>query len=362
MSKATVLIIMLAGSFTASAFSADDEICRAPLISAATQSFEQLDQVDRQSYYYNHTCVDKKSESSSGFDIVVDTVVEQVPFKVGGGAQSTNSSLEQWCSENKNYARDKSFSRRVYKTVFEPALASFNSCIAAKNSNLAVTVKPLRPHHLVVTMKNNSHNARFQGVKISPEKAATCEITYKNKTYKGSAESRNFKFEVGEVITFDCIRNLSGGNSYPEATFDFKNTLQNYTYVMAMYDEGLASKRPPEPVKYLTPMDGVIVSVTAYWAGGHQSFTKKCMADPAHMTFVGTVSTKIHRDDTVPYCLTRADFNNEEPCTGGDEHCKITTAKGCYVSTEWLNWYKDTVTSKGLAISSEQVCAPQNKI
>ncbi len=361
MSKAVTMLIPVLGTVATQAIAASNEVCKAPLITAATQSFTQLIQADQESFYYNHTCTDRQSSGSSGFDLFVDAAMKNAPLKIGLDAQSRNSRADQWCEENKKYARDKSFAAQIYKTVFAPALASFNSCIAANNANLAVTVKPLNAYHLIVAMKNNSHKVSFQGIKINPNNLASCEVMYKNKTHKGPAENLSFAFDAGEVITFDCTRRSQDGKFYPAVSFDFKNDLQNYTYVMARYDQGVAEKKAIEPEKNLTPLNGATVSATAYWAGGHKSFTKKCMTEPDYMTFVGTLSTRVHTGGTAPDCLSRDDFQGHEPCTGGDEYCTTTSAKGCYVSADWLNWYKDFAVSKGLEVSNDQICSPKER-
>lgn len=361
MSKAVAMLIPFLGTVAAQALAADDETCRSSSITAATQSFVKLDRKDQESFYYSHACIDRRSSGSSGFDVFVDAVMEKAPLKNGVGAQGSKSSTSQWCEENKQYARDKSFAFGIYKTVFAPAIASFNNCVAATNANLAVTVKPLNDYHFVVSMKNNSRKAEFQGVKINPENLATCEVAYQGKTHKGSAEKLSFSFDVGETITFDCIRRSQDGKFYPAVSFDFRNELQNYTYVMARYDQGSVEKKAIEPDKHLTPVNGAIVNAAAYWAGGHKSYTRKCMADPEYMTFVGTLSTKVQTGGPVPECLSGVDFQGNEPCTGGDEYCTITTAKGCYVSADWLNWYRDFVASKGLEVSNDQICSPKDR-
>jgi hypothetical protein len=321
----------------------------------------QLGQADRDSFYYNHRCGGRQSSDSNGFDVFVDSVLENAPLKIDAGAQGSGPGTNQWCEENKQYARDKNFSSRIYKTVFAPSLASFNSCVAASNSNLSVSVNPSNAYHLIVAMQNNSHKAMFQGVKINPETAGTCDVEYRGKTHKDVAENLNYSFDVGESITFDCIRHSQDGKLYPAVSFEFRNEIQNYTYVMARYDQGLADKKLIEPTKHLTPLNGVVVSAEAYWAGGHKSYAKKCMSDPDFMTFVGTLSTSVHAGGTVPECLSRDELQGNEPCTGGDEYCTVTTAKGCYVSTDWLNWYKDFAASKGQKVSNDQICSPKNR-
>lgn len=361
MSKSVAMLIPFLGAAAVQAFAADNEFCRAPLITAATQSFMQLSQTERESFYYNHTCDGRQSDGSNGFDAFIDSVLENAPLKIDAGAQRNSPDAKQWCEENKEYARDKNFSSRIYKTVFAPSVASFNSCVAANNANLSVSVKPSNAYHLIVAMKNNNHKSMFQGVKINPETAGTCDMKYKNKTHRSVAEKLNFPFDTGETITFDCIRQSQDGRFYPAVSFDFRNDIQNFTYVMARYDQSLTDKKFIEPDKHITPLDGVIVSAAAYWAGGHKSYTKKCVSDPDYMTFVGTLSTSIDADGTVPECLSRDDLQGNEPCTGGDEYCTVTTAKGCYVSTDWLNWYKDYATSKSLKISNDQICASKDR-
>ena len=363
MAKFSVLPIALTVTFTApaSAFAADDEICRAPLIYAATQSFEELDQVDQESYRYERNCGKKQSEGSNSADFFIDAVVEAVPLKAGGSAQSSNSSSEEWCNVNKSKARDQSFSFRVYRTVFEPALKSFDSCIAAKRSQLDVDLKLGSKNDFSVRMKNNNRNrVRFQGVKVTPDNAASCIVSYKAKHYSGKEVQVGFDFERDETITFDCERTLKTGSFYPEVSFNFRNNLQGYTYVMAEYD-AKPIKKPIEPTKFLTPLiKGSTISATAHWDESG-IYTKQCLAKAENMTFIGDSTKSTWHPDTVPYCLTRADFDGEEPCTAKNEWCEITTlvSTGCFVSNEWLAWYDDSIASKGLVRSIEQICAPQ---
>ena len=362
MTKSSVLPIVLTGTFAAaaSAFAADDEICRAPLIYAATQSFEQLDQVDQESYLYERNCGKKHSESGSSADFFIDAVVKAVPIKAGGSAQSSNSNSEEWCNVNKSKARDKSFSYRVYRTVFEPALKSFDSCIAAKTSKMDVNLTLGAKNDFSVRLTNNNRNpVRFQGIKITPENAAACVISYKARHISGNSVKDGFDFARDETITFDCERTLKTGNIYPEVSFNFRNNLQGYTYVMAEYDS-TPIKEPIEPTKYLTPLlTGSIISATAHWdeAG---VYTKQCLAKPKNMTFIGNKKTVTWTPDTVPYCLTRADFQGRQPCTETNEWCEITIIEGtgCFVSDEWLAWYDKSISRKGLVRSNEQICTP----
>ncbi|EPA97879.1 hypothetical protein [Pseudomonas sp. G5(2012)] len=366
MSRKSVLLIALTGAFATPAFADEFEICRAPLLLAATESFEQFDQVDQMSYRYDRACGVEKSESSNGFDGFIETVVK-VPFKAGLSAESTNSNSKQWCKENSSFARDKSFSSRVYKTVFAPALTSFNNCISAMKSKLQVELKPQTSEKFVVTMINLEHRGGvlFQGVSTTPENQANCDITYKKMVLKGRQAKSvvPFDFDPGQMITFDCTRSKVNG-IYPEASFNFKNNLQNYTYVMAEFNAN-PKKDPVEPRKYVMRLDGETMGNEAYWDGKMQ-FTKRCRETPAGMAYIGkdTELPVVHKPDTVPYCLDPVkDFGGNIPCTGSNEFCKIIQVKkGCYVNSEWLTWYDNAVKSKNLVRSDEQICAPQNII
>ncbi len=366
MKKPARLVFALTVPLSTLAVADQYEVCKSPIMNAAVQSFEQFTLKDNQSFYYERKCGSHKSESNNDQSAMVDAIIDSVPIGINIGSSKSSSSEKKWCDENSNLKRDNSFYSTTYTTIFAPALTSFNSCIAAMNSRLVLSISQLTQDQLTVRIRNaDNRNGNIQGVVINPKLSASCSAAYDNKVIDKVNSMTVIPFKIGMTILFDCIRNLGVDQIYPQTSFVFRNDIGEVTYVMPKYD----ANKPdilPQPKKHLQPMNDVVVAATAYWAGKPPGstvkgtyFVKQCFGEPSNSTFVGTRITKTHTPDTVPYCLTAADFQGNTPCTGRDEVCTITEANGCYVSTEWLEWYKDSIRQAGLRYSESQICAEQ---
>jgi hypothetical protein len=126
---------------------------------------------------------------------------------------------------------------------------------------------------------------------------------------------------------------------------------------------------PPQPAanlpprKVVVPIDDGLYKTVSYWAGGSRSRTTWCQAEV--LPVVGM--TVIGGDNTASYD-TRQLLRRRAPnprgcapaghCDSHNEFCvTYYRASGCYVSTDWLNWYREHQRQMSLAERREEICA-----
>ncbi|MBX7457732.1 hypothetical protein K3152_05700 [Qipengyuania sp. 1NDH17] len=115
------------------------------------------------------------------------------------------------------------------------------------------------------------------------------------------------------------------------------------------------------PVHIVVNLAGQKLKTIGYWSGGANSSTFDCRgATPNNMTYIELeVSSKNHGKKQT--CGINPVGVGKGYCDGYNEYCvEYTIKRGCYVSTEWLNWYEYTAQRNKLPYSLEAACTPSN--
>jgi len=118
------------------------------------------------------------------------------------------------------------------------------------------------------------------------------------------------------------------------------------------------------PRKALIPIGAGLYKTVSYWAGASRSRITWCQPEvlPVEgMTLIGA-------DNTASYD-TRQILRRRPPnprgcapaghCDSHNEYCvTYYRQSGCYVSTDWLNWYREQQRRISRAERREEICAP----
>ncbi|MFV3372477.1 hypothetical protein ACNFH5_30275 [Pseudomonas sp. NY15435] len=123
------------------------------------------------------------------------------------------------------------------------------------------------------------------------------------------------------------------------------------------------------PKKFVVPIPkGQVKTSWAYWQGRAWPAEPKsgeifrtsweCISAPVNMTLVvvGDLVPR-HLGARKGYCVQGAEY-----CThSGAEYCTdLTIEEGCYVNTNWVDWYDMTMRRLGMRRSNEQMCQPED--
>jgi hypothetical protein len=116
------------------------------------------------------------------------------------------------------------------------------------------------------------------------------------------------------------------------------------------------------PKKVTVPIGGGLYKTISYWSGGKRSRVTWCQPEPVPvdgMTTIGAAETKSFD--------SRKFLTNPSPnprgcaparhCDSHNEFCRTFYRNaGCYVSTEWLEWYRAGRKREGLPERQDDIC------
>lgn len=113
--------------------------------------------------------------------------------------------------------------------------------------------------------------------------------------------------------------------------------------------------QPSNPPRYLLSARSLLLKSTARWNSAEDFKDYDCKPAYAGFDLIVLAEKTISIGKNLGFCAPR----NRSHCNSAGEICTETfVAKGCWINTEWHNWYKAYLAQNKLPYSRESVCAP----
>lgn len=186
--------------------------CLSPMVYAGRDYDNQSVEHAFVSYGYNTICSGKSTKAGLDFDSSTTAIVDVLPIKSHKSLTLRKDRAEQFCKEQSDYYDMHRTASRTSSIVVRESLNAFIICKAMEAAKVRMNFD-IGTRGFAIKVARGSADANFEGLVVSPAKAAVCSMTHigaDGGSFVEVGPATVFPL-TGREVTITCEKNIQDG-------------------------------------------------------------------------------------------------------------------------------------------------------